>query len=54
VFGAVVGTIIFGVITNLLVLLNVSTFYQDALKGALILFAVLLATAGRKGAPQAH
>jgi len=24
------------------------------LKGALILFAVLLATAGRKGAPQAH
>lgn len=48
VFGAVVGTIIFGVITNLLVLLNVSTFLQDAFKGALILIAVLLATAGRK------
>lgn len=48
VFGAIVGTVIFGVITNLLVLLNVSTFYQDAFKGALILLAVLLATVGRK------
>ncbi len=48
VFGAMVGTVIFGVITNLLVLLNVSTFYQDAFKGALILLAVLLATVGRK------
>lgn len=48
VFGAVVGTIIFGVITNVLVLLNVSTFFQSAFKGALILLAVLLATAGQK------
>jgi ribose/xylose/arabinose/galactoside ABC-type transport system permease subunit len=54
VFGAVVGTLIFGVITNLLVLLNVSTFFQSAFKGALILIAVLLATAGRTSRPGAH
>ena len=40
VFGAVVGTIIFAVIANLLSLLNVSTFLQDAFRGALILVAV--------------
>lgn len=44
VFGAVVGTLIFGVITNLLVLLNVSTFLQDAFRGALILIAITLTT----------
>jgi len=44
VFGAVMGTIIFAVIANLLSLLNVSTFLQDAFRGALILVAVALAT----------
>ncbi len=44
VFGAVVGTIIFAVIANLLSLLNISTFLQDAFRGALILVAVTLAT----------
>ena len=44
VFGAVVGTVIFAVIANLLSLLNVSTFLQDAFRGALILVAVTLAT----------
>jgi ribose transport system permease protein len=44
VFGAVCGTIIFAVIANLLSLLNVSTFLQDAFRGALILVAVTLAT----------
>jgi ribose transport system permease protein len=44
VFGAVVGTVIFQVIANLLSLLNVSTFLQDAFRGALILVAVTLAT----------
>jgi ribose transport system permease protein len=51
VFGTVVGTIIFAVIANLLSLLNVSTFLQDAFRGALILVAVTLATiqfTGRK------
>ena len=38
------GTIIFQVIANLLSLLNVSTFLQDAFRGALILVAVTLAT----------
>jgi ribose transport system permease protein len=57
VFGAVVGTIIFAVIANLLSLLNVSTFLQDAFRGALILVAVTLATVQVKrkkktGAPQ--
>ncbi len=51
VFGAVVGTIIFAVIANLLSLLNVSTFLQDAFRGALILVAVTVATIhfGAKG-----
>lgn len=44
VFGAVMGTIIFQVIANLLSLLNVSTFLQDAFRGALILVAVTMAT----------
>lgn len=44
VFGAVVGTIIFQVIANLLSLLNVSTFLQDAFRGGLILVAVTMAT----------
>lgn len=56
VFGAVVGTIIFQVIANLLSLLNVSTFLQDAFRGALILVAVTLATVqfsrGRRRAKQ--
>jgi ribose transport system permease protein len=53
VFGAVVGTIIFQVIANLLSLLNVSTFLQDAFRGALILVAVTLATVqfARKRSP---
>lgn len=49
VFGVVVGTFIFGVITNLLALLDVSTFLQDAFKGALILIAIGIA-AGQKRA----
>ena len=44
--GAVIGTLIFGVITNLLVLLNVSTFLQEAFRGALILAAVSIASQG--------
>lgn len=45
--GAVIGTLIFGVITNLLVLINVSTFLQEAFRGALILIAVSLAAGQR-------
>lgn len=48
--GAVIGTFIFGIITNLLVLLNVSTFLQDAFKGALILVAVGVAAGRNSGA----
>ncbi|WP_432044916.1 ABC transporter permease [Streptomyces asiaticus] len=44
VLGAFLGTLIFGVISNLLVLLNVSTFLQDAFRGALIIFAMVLTT----------
>ncbi|MGN5734759.1 ABC transporter permease [Arthrobacter psychrochitiniphilus] len=44
VLGAVFGTLIFGIITNLLVLLNVSTFLQDAFRGGLILVAVVMTT----------
>jgi len=44
VFGAVVGALIFQVITNVLVLLNVSTYLQDAIRGGLILVAIGLTT----------
>lgn len=44
VLGAFLGTLIFGVISNLLVLLDVSTFLQDAFRGALIIFAMVLTT----------
>lgn len=44
VFGTMIGVLIFGVISNLLVLLNVSTFLQDAFRGGLILVAILLTT----------
>ena len=55
VFGAVMGTVIFQVIADLLSLLNVSTFLQDAFRGALILVAVTLATVqiSRKRKPTA-
>jgi len=42
--GAVTGTLILGVISNLLILLNVSAYLQDAFRGALILFAVVFTT----------
>ena len=54
VFGAVVGTIIFAVIANLLSLLNVSTFLQDAFRGALILVAVTVATISFARRPKAN
>lgn len=44
VWGTVVGTIIFGVISNLMNLLNVSTFLQGAFRGALIIIVVLIGT----------
>jgi len=47
VFGVVVGSLIFGVINNLLVLLNVSTYYQEVVSGGLILVAVTLAASRR-------
>jgi ribose transport system permease protein len=53
VFGAVVGTVIFAVIANLLSLLNVSTFLQDAFRGALILVAVTVATISFTRKPRA-
>jgi ribose transport system permease protein len=51
VLGAVIGTLILGVISNLLVLLNVSAYLQDAFRGGLILFVVVFASvrlSGRK------
>lgn len=42
VWGTVVGTLIFAIIANLLNLLNVSTFLQDAFRGGLIILVVLI------------
>lgn len=42
VWGTVVGVLILGIITNILVVKGVSVYWQGVVKGAIILFAVLL------------
>jgi ribose transport system permease protein len=46
--GTVMGAIIIGVLNNGLVLLNVSPFWQQVVKGAVILLAVIIDKAGNK------
>lgn len=46
--GTVMGAIIIGVLNNGLVLLNVSPFWQQVVKGAVILLAVIIDKAGEK------
>lgn len=48
IFGTLVGALIIGVIDNGLNLLNVSSFYQQIVKGAVILLAVLLDRQSKK------
>lgn len=42
IWGTVVGVLMLGVITNMLILLNVSVYWQGVVKGAIILAAVLI------------
>jgi ribose transport system permease protein len=46
--GTVIGAVIIGVLNNGLVLLNVSPFWQQVVKGAVILLAVIIDKAGEK------
>lgn len=48
VWGTVMGAVIIGVLNNGLVLLNVSPFWQQVVKGAVILLAVIIDKAGDK------
>lgn len=48
VWGTVMGAIIIGVLNNGLVLLNVSPFWQQVVKGSVILLAVIIDKAGEK------
>jgi ribose transport system permease protein len=48
IFGTLVGALIIGVLNNGLNLLGVSSFYQQVIKGSVILIAVLLDRAGKK------
>ncbi len=48
IIGAMVGCLIMGILSNGLNLLNVSAYYQMLLKGAMLLFAVLLDSLARK------
>ncbi|MBL7737980.1 MAG: ribose ABC transporter permease [Chitinophagaceae bacterium] len=48
VWGTVIGAVIIGVLNNGLVLLNVSPFWQQVVKGAVILLAVIVDKAGDK------
>lgn len=49
IMGTVLGAIIIGVLNNGLVLLNVSPFWQQVVKGVVILLAVIIDKANRKG-----
>jgi ribose transport system permease protein len=42
IWGTVVGALIIGVLNNSLVLLNVSPFWQQVIKGLVILLAVIM------------
>lgn len=44
VFGVVLGTLLLGILKNALPLLRISPFWQDALYGVIILFAILMNT----------
>ncbi|MDR2936925.1 MAG: ribose ABC transporter permease [Rikenellaceae bacterium] len=48
IIGTVIGALIIGVLNNGLVLLNVSPFWQQVIKGMVILLAVIIEKAGRK------
>lgn len=48
VWGTVIGAVIIGVLNNGLVLLNVSPFWQQVVKGAVILLAVIIDKIGEK------
>jgi ribose transport system permease protein len=48
VWGTVIGAIIIGVLNNGLVLLNVSPFWQQVVKGGVILLAVIIDKVGEK------
>jgi ribose transport system permease protein len=50
ILGTVLGALIIGVLNNGLVLLDVSPFWQQIIKGAVILLAVILDKANRKEA----
>jgi ribose transport system permease protein len=42
VVGTIVGFIILGIVNNMMIMLNISPYLSGAVKGAVILFAVLL------------
>ena len=46
-WGTVVGVLILGVINNILVLGDVSSYWQGLVKGAIILLAVLIQRGGK-------
>lgn len=48
IFGTLVGALLIGILNNGLNLLGVSSFYQQVIKGVVILLAVLLDRAGKK------
>ena len=51
VLGTALGCLIIGVLNNGLVLLDVNAFWQQVIKGAVILLAVIIDKAGNKSAP---
>ncbi len=48
IFGTVVGVLILGVISNMLIILDVSTYLQGAVKGGVIIVAALVQQIGQK------
>ncbi|TKC19149.1 ABC transporter permease [Robertmurraya kyonggiensis] len=47
--GVILGAILIGILNNALPLLNVSPFWQNAIQGAIILFAVIMNTLVKRG-----
>ncbi len=48
VFGVILGTITLGILNNALPLINISPFWQDAIKGLVIIVAIIINTVSQR------
>jgi rhamnose transport system permease protein len=48
VFGVILGTVTLGILNNALPLINISPFWQDAIKGLVIIVAIIINTISQR------